>query len=259
MKIFFDHIAGQTQKRELIYSPATAIFEKSEYSWAIENGWQIAVAWSDQSFDWYNEQRKLGIDVWYQSRVSRINLEKFREKSRHRKQIRRSGVSSVLVEHPKKRIYWKIYQQYIKHKSYSDMYGSQEVFFKPIYGERKYIEYSKSGKIIGFSILEILGETSVAVQFCWDYLEPDIKLGYVNKYFQFRRLKALGCKSMHLGASYEVGSLKKSEYSGFEWWTGRKWSENLELYTKLAKRESEMSTMDQLHKQQQMFYLEVDT
>ena len=259
MQIFFDHIAGQTENRELIYSPSTAIFEKDEYIWAIENGWQIAVAWSDQDFHWFDEKKRSGVDVWYQSRVSRINLEKFREKSRHRKLIRRSGVSADLVSVPNRRIYWKIYQQYVDYKSYSDMYSTPEVFFRPIYGERKYIEYRKSGKIIGFSVLEILNDLSIAIQFCWDYKDPTIKLGYVNKYFQFRHLKALGCRKMYLGTSYESSSLKKSEHTGFEWWTGRKWSKNALLYKKLVQGETSMNTLDELHKQQQSFYLEVDT
>ena len=259
MKIFFDHIAGQTQNRELIYSPASAIFEKDQYLWAVENGWQIATAWSDQEFDWYEHQQKNNIDVWYQSRVSRINLRDFREKSRHRKQIRSSGVTSELLDHPKKRIYWKIYQKYIQHKSYTDMCGKAEVLFRPIYGERKYIEYKKNGSVVGFSILEILGNIAIAVQFCWDYADPGIKLGYVNKYFQFRYLKEMNCDKMYLGTSYEASSLKKSEYAGFEWWTGRKWSKNAVLYNKLLEGESSMSNLDDLHRQQQIFYSEVDT
>lgn len=259
MKIFFDHIAGQTQNRELIYSPASAVFEKDQYGWAIENGWQIATAWSDQDFKWYEQQCKKGVDVWYQSRVARINLGDFREKSRHRKQIRFSGVTSELLDSPKKRIYWGIYQKYIQHKSYADMCGSPDVLFKPIYGQRKYLEYKKKDSIVGFSILEILDDAAIAIQFCWDYAEPEIKLGYVNKYFQFRFLKKMGCKKMYLGTSYETSSLKKCDYSGFEWWTGRIWSKNVDLYKKLLIGESKMTTLDQLHKQQQTFYLEVDT
>ena len=54
MKIFFDHIAGKTTSMELVYSPATAVFEEDEYSYAIQNGWHIAESWGVSDFDWYN-------------------------------------------------------------------------------------------------------------------------------------------------------------------------------------------------------------
>ncbi len=60
MQIFFDHIAGNITNRELVYSPATAIFEEQEFDFAFENGWHIAESWGVDDFDWYNKQRNEG-------------------------------------------------------------------------------------------------------------------------------------------------------------------------------------------------------
>ena len=258
MEIFFDHIAGQTQKRELVYSPASAIFDKNEYTWAVKNGWQIAIAWDDDDFSWFNECKSSGVDVWYQSRVSRINLSLMKEKSRYRAKMKKSGAVVSWNDSPNKELYWKIYQDYIKSKGYSEMYGNAETLFKPVYGKRKYLQYDVDGKTVAFSIIELLGKSAIALQFCWDYNEPSRRLGYVNKYYQFRHLRELNCDYMYLGTSYEVSSLKKCEYAGFEWWTGREWSKNANLYKELVLGESKMETLDELHKQQRIFYSKID-
>lgn len=258
MEIFFDHIAGQTQDRELIYSPASAVFESEEYSWAVENGWQIATVWDDDDFAWFNDCKSLGVDVWYQSRVSRIELSSAKEKSRHRTKMKKSGATVEWVKDPDKSLYWEIYLEYVKAKGYSEMYGTPEVFFKPIYGERKYLQYKIAGKVVAYSVIEFLGKSALALQFCWDYQTPEARLGYINKYYQFRYLRELECDYMYLGTSYEVSSLKKGEYAGFEWWTGRDWSKNSDLYRDLVVGESNMHTMDDLHKQQRIFYSRVD-
>ncbi len=258
MQIFFDHIAGQTEKREIYYAPATAIFEKHEYEYALLNGWQIATSWSDQDFDWFDAQKEKNIDVWYQARVTRICVDKFNEKAKHRSKIKKANVSTKIVDKPQIDSYWNIYKKYIESKNYYDTYKKPTVLFSNVYGDRKYLEYYSQNKLIAFSIIEIIGETAIAMQFCWDYFEPKKKLGYANHYFRLRYLKKLGVKYLHLGTSYEKGSLKKCDISGFQWWTGRSWCDDVELYRQLIHGESKMHTFDDLHLQQRLFYSKLD-
>lgn len=258
MQLFFDHIAGQTEQREIYYSPATAIFKKEEYEHALKSGWQIATSWSDQSFKWYDRQVSAGNDVWYQTRVTRIEVEKFVEKSRHRSKIKTAGVTAKIESSPDAESYWQIYKKYIKRKGYYDTYGSVGNLLKPVYGKRFFLEYHSNGKLIAFSIIEVVNDMAIAMQFCWDYVEPEKKLGYANHYLRMRYLKSLGVKYLHLGTSYEKGSLKKCDMGGFEWWTGRIWSDDVALYKKLVAGESNMNTLDQLHQQQRLFYSDLD-
>ena len=37
---------------------------------------------------------------------------------------------------------------------------------------------------------------------------------------------------------YEECSLYKDQFNGFEWWTGKEWSSDKELYQSLCKRDS---------------------
>ena len=258
MKIFFDHIAGQTERREIYYCPATAIFEKNEYENALETGWQIATSWSDEDFAWYDKQKLLGIDVWYQTRVTRIEIDKFVEKAKHRSKIKKANVTMQISDTPKPKEYWPIYCKYVETKGYYKHHDNISTLLQPIYGKRKYLEYYSKNKLIAFSIIELVGKTALAIQFCWDYSQPEKKLGYANHYLRIRCLKELNIKYLHLGTSYEKGSLKKCDMSGFQWWTGRGWSSDVSLYKQLIINESKMNTLDDLHEQQRLFYSKLD-
>ena len=257
MKIFFDHIAGNITSRELVYSPATAIFEKNEYEYAVENGWHIAESWGVDNFDWFNDVKAMGGKVWYQARSTRIDTDKFSERSRHRKRIRRAGleVKTLNSESIDRTRLWQVYQSYINKKGFSDFYSDKEDLFTPVYGTRSYITYTKDSKLIAFSILEEVGSNSqIALQFAWDYENPDLGVGYINKLYQFRLMKDRNRRFMYLGNSYEKPSLGKSEYAGFEWWDGRKWSGDVELFRFLLKKESSISTLEELYELQREYY-----
>ena len=257
MKIFFDHIAGNITSRELVYSPATAIFEKDEYEYAVENGWHIAESWGVDDFDWFNEAKASGKKVWYQARSTRIDVHEFSERSRHRKRIRKVGLEARVLGNGDidTSQLWKVYQKYIRKKGFVDFYSNEGDLFRPVYGDRSYITYSKNGELIAFSILEEVGlKSAVALQFAWDYEDPNLGVGYINKLYQFRFMKDRNRRFMYLGNSYERPSLGKSEYAGFEWWDGRKWSENVSLFKFLLEKESDISTLEELYSLQQDYY-----
>jgi len=257
MKIFFDHIAGNITNRELVYSPATAIFEDNEYEYAVESGWHIAESWGVDDFAWFNDTNASGKKVWYQARSTRIDTDKFSEKSRHRKRIRRAGLETKILDCTSvdNSLLWEVYRKYIDKKGFVDFYSNQEDLFKPVYGDRSYITYSKNGKLIAFSVLEEVGLKSVvALQFAWDYEDPDLGVGYINKLYQFRLMKDRSRRYMYLGNSYERPSLGKSDYAGFEWWDGRKWSGDISLFRFLLEKESDISTLEDLYSLQREYY-----
>ena len=256
MKIFFDHIAGNVSKRELVYAPATALFERDEYEYAIQNGWHIAESWGVEDFGWYNEQKSIGEQVWYQARSTRIDTRKFSERSRHRKRIKRAGVRCDVSKNDTDREQmWEVYQKYIESKGFVDFYESPDDLFVSLYGPRNYLKYYAGEKMIAFGMLEEVSKSvAVAPQFCWDYQNPQLGMGYINKLFQFRLMNDLGISHLYLGNSYESHSIGKSEYAGFEWWDGRKWSEDVELYKFILSRESKIESLDELQQLQEEYY-----
>jgi hypothetical protein len=51
---------------------------------------------------------------------------------------------------------------------------------------------------------------------------------------------------LYIGPGYERGSSYKSKLLGFEWWNGRYWSKNLNLYRILCDRDSNVETIQDL-------------
>ena len=258
MRVFFDHIAGNTTCRELVYSPATAIFTGKEYTYALQNGWHIAESWGVEDFDWYNEITSQGLKVWYQARSTRIEVSKFEERARHRKKIKRAKISCEVMSDVSRlqEELWRVYNSYLAAKNFENFYADKEDLLSEIYGPRSYLVYrNDSGRIIGFGIVEVVSQhAGVAPQFAWDYADPSIGLGSLNKLFQFRLLKDLGITHLYLGTSYENPSRGKAKWPGFEWWTGRSWSNDTDFYFQLLERESAMKTLDDLYETQKYYY-----
>ena len=53
---------------------------------------------------------------------------------------------------------------------------------------------------------------------------------------------------MYLGAGYEKACIYKSDYQGFEFWTGEKWSKDVEHYRWLCERDSRIIKTKDLDK-----------
>ena len=258
MKLFFDHIFGNSASKELVYSPATAIFEKEEYAHAVQNGWHIAESWGVPDFRWYKDAVAAGTKVWYQARSSRIEVEKFQERARHRKKIKRAGITCEISRDISglESELWKIFQAYVSAKGFENFYECAEDLFSEVYGSRSYLLYSnREGKRIGFGIIEVINdEVAIAPQFAWDYEDKSIGLGSLNKLFQFRLLRQEGISHLYLGTSYEIASLGKTKWPGFEWWTGRDWSADVGLYKYLLERESYAESLEDLYQIQLQYY-----
>ena len=244
MKLFFDHIAGKTEECEIIYSPACAIFETDEYEAALANGWMITSNWYHNDNEWFLQCQKRKEDVWYQSRVTRLRVDEFSLKSRHRKRLKKSNVKIGVFNEFDPDVLMGIYKKYLNHRGYIDMYGENHPFLCSLYGEERYIIMFYDDQVpVAFSIQDVVGESAVALQFCWDYKDPSLGLGTINKYIQLEIMKELGIKYMYMGTSYETNSIKKADYAGFQWWDGREWSSNREKYIALCKKETEAKTL----------------
>ena len=61
-----------------------------------------------------------------------------------------------------------------------------------------------------------------------------------------RNYKKQNVSDLYLGSGYELGSVYKSTYRGFEWWTGTEWSRNKDKFVKLCQRDSRISKIKDL-------------
>jgi arginyl-tRNA--protein-N-Asp/Glu arginylyltransferase len=239
VNIYFDHICGQQQDSDFLHMLVSATFEESEHQYALDNGWSPSNIWYSQNTNF----KKLNSTIWYQSRQSRINLEKYQETARERK-VRKKAKNTAykIVKFDFSKMY-SIYAKYMYAKNFGDMLDSKA--FAESYDQDNliFIMYGE----VAVSILEIVGDSLIAHQFIWDYAESGLGLGTYATYIEIELAKTLGLKYLYLGPSYENSALYKANYSGFEFWTGRRWSDESEVYKQLLAKDEELDTIKKIN------------
>ena len=249
MKLFFDHVCGQQANTDFIHTLISATFLESEQDMALENGWCPSNIWysSDTNF------KKNNKIIWYQSRQSRINLSKYK-KSKSERRLRNKvfdhGVSYKLTKCPDFDLLYNIYIKYIKYKNYKDHMSKSSFLDSYNNSESYFIIYDD----IAFSIVEICSKSLISYQFCWDYGNPDLSLGKFSTYIEIDFALNNNLQNVYLGPSYESNSIYKSHYRGFEFWTGRKWSDDKEAFKYLLDKDSEMNSVDQITNQYENYF-----
>ena len=241
MKLFFDHVCGLQANTDFIHTLISATFLESEQDMALENGWCPSNIWysSDTNF------KKNNKIIWYQSRQSRINLSKYK-KSKSERRLRNKvfdhGVSYKLTKCPDFDLLYNIYIKYIKYKNYKDHMSKSSFLDSYNNSESYFIIYDD----IAFSIVEICSKSLISYQFCWDYGNPDLSLGKFSTYIEIDFALNNNLQNVYLGPSYESNSIYKSHYRGFEFWTGRKWSDDKEAFKYLLDRDSKLNSVDEI-------------
>ena len=241
MKLFFDHVCGKQANTDFIHCLVSATFTKEEYDWALDNGWSPSNIWYSDKTN-FKKQNKI---IWYQSRQSRINLSKYKKtksERRLRNKNRDHKVSYDITKVPDFDLLYNIYYKYVKHKKYED-YMSKSAFLNSYSGsDDLFIVYDD----IAFSVVEICSKNLISHQFCWDYANPDLSLGKFSTYVEVEFALKNNLNNVYLGPSYENHSVYKSYFSGFEFWTGRIWSEDKDAYKKLLQKDINHKSINDL-------------
>jgi hypothetical protein len=214
MKVVFDHINGfgKVSDQDFIYSQPYGILENGENpSDALDKGW---IPWED---------------LWYNIRSVRIKLSDYKPHETTRKKARL--INFLYKEFDDKLIYRELYEKYLSHRGFLRTITWEQLFTGHI------VEYSYMGNVIGFSCVEKYNDALVATQFVWDYEEPSLSLGKVAQMYECEIAKILECKYVYILGGYEQCCLYKSDFYGFEWWTGSEWSRDKQLYKTLCERD----------------------
>ena len=160
MKIFYDHIYGNTTKYDIIYGLALAEVEPNEEEVALDKGWTPMDAF------FYKTDKQL----WIQARTTRIDLEKFHVKKKHRQYLKNEVTGRYYPEgNPWQKQCDVIFKKYCEYKGYDD-HGSELVDKE--YGDKDHFIYWHNDKIIGYTQLTRYKKSVVAGEFAWDYETP---------------------------------------------------------------------------------------
>jgi arginyl-tRNA--protein-N-Asp/Glu arginylyltransferase len=217
MKIIFDHIQGfgKVSDLEVIVNCAYGLLDVNESSSeALKSGW---IPWEGR---WYNERStRIDLSVYKPTKTT---------KKLSRNVIVESGDVLTRIE-----AYSELYDKYCKY------HGFKRDISLESFKDCSVIEYWVD-ELVAISFYKVFENQFVAYQFIWDYENPKLSLGSVAQMIECETAKLLNCEYVYLLGGYEMCCLYKSNYSGFEFWTGKEWSNDIELYRNLVERDEKI-------------------
>ncbi len=247
MQFIWDHTFGKQEQQDLVVCKPMAIFDDGEESEAIEHGW-LAL-----------DEPVGGKEVFYQSRSTRINMERFRPRFReHKWQGQRVELKVIDASEMVKLLGLpEIYKQYMKRKKFGADYNPFGHYHKRDQFMLFYI--GAADNIVGFTKQK---------RYHWqeDYTGPTIDdmdqlslsglescihantvpISAITMDLEMMWAADNSVPYYYMGSGYEKSSEYKASWRGFEWWTGMEWTSNKRLYKRLCRRDSEISQFSSL-------------
>lgn len=217
MKIYFDHINGfgKVSDLEVIVNCAYGVLDFGESPInALKEGW---IPWENK---WYNE------------RSTRINLSEYIPSKTTKKLSKKITVISGSIN--------QSIEEYVElYNKYCNYHGFKRDINLSSFKDCSVIEYH-TDVLVGISLYKQFESQFVAYQFIWDYEDPKLSLGTIAQMVECETAKILGCEYVYLLGGYEQCCLYKSNYKGFEFWTGKEWSKDVDLYKRLVERDEKI-------------------
>jgi arginyl-tRNA--protein-N-Asp/Glu arginylyltransferase len=218
IKVIFDHIAGfgKITEQDFIFSDPKGIALGTDYNNYLNEGW---VEWQG---------------YWYNLRSTRIRISDYKPTKTVKRLANKVQISKVILTQEELDRLQPVYEKYITTKGYKRDIKLEDFldYFAILYWHNE--------KLIGASIFKEYKTDQkdiVDYQFLWDYEDPKLSLGNVSIYYEIELTKN-SATYVYLMGGYEEACIYKSNFKGFEWWTGTKWSSDLDLYTQLCKRDN---------------------
>jgi len=221
MQIIFSNEFGCHSKSELILNyPELINVKEDEYNLALEQGWLLSI--------------KDDAPKWYQSRSTRTKLSKTNYEFNDAFVIFNNKPTEQLDQ---------IYNAYCAHKHYNKYFEVGQFLESDIV-----LGYYANNELTAWTKLRHYNKQNVeSVLFVWDYKDPQSHLGIKSLRAEIAWAKQQGYEYFYMGPGYEKNSIYKSDVDGFEWWTGKEWSQDIEQYRWLCKRDSVVASCHQIH------------
>lgn len=247
MKIYFKHYSGAITEYDYLFFDCMAKVPLDDEDLALKEGWL-----PDDYFIPNGEDK----NHWYQARQTRINLNKFSESKSTKKTRKKCAKICTKVfrsEDVDLNSLNVIFDKYIKYRNFKSWNLEPLIELEK---ERKFfiIYYSPSENgswhnPIAFTYMRDVGANSVfSTQFAWDYENPKLYLGKYANLAEIDYCINNNKDYMYIGAGYEKCCIYKSDYAGFEFWTGEEWSDDTEHYKFLCERDSKIIKTSDLDK-----------
>lgn len=252
MNLYFDHILGKQKNKDFVFSLISATFKEDEWDWAFENGWAPTTVWFDTNFANDNPL------IWYQCRQSRIKLSNYKPNPKTKKLINDSLFTYKITDNIVEDLptVYKIYLNYCKHKNFGDLLSIDVIdtlLLQDQSDKKYYIKFYVENKLVAITKLSLWSKSLLSEIFWWDYNNPELSLGKISFYIETILAKQLNVEYLYTGISYNADSAYKSLKKGFQFWTGRYWSFDVDLFNYLCEQDDSINTLDSLHEYQYQY------
>ena len=246
MELLFDHTLGKQEQQDLVICRPMAIVDPDEDCEAIDRGW-LAL-----------DHPVMGKEVFYQSRSTRIDLDKYRPRYKsHAYKGKDIGIKVIDASEMVKLLSLPhIYAQYMKRKKFGadyDPFGHYNprdqfmIFYLDTadnivgFTKQKRYRYQEDlySTIDTYDSKDLAGLESVIHA-------NTIPISDITLDMEIEWAADHHVRYFYMGSGYENSSEYKANYKGFEWWTGSSWSTNKKQYRKLCKRDSKIETLAEL-------------
>ena len=250
MKLYFDHLIGKQSQMDFLYSLVSATFEDNEWQMAFDNGWTPCFVWWDNNTKFFNDLWASGIWIWYQGRTTRIKTRLYKPSRSTRHFYRQTPIHRTLTSYLSEDLkdIYEIYLKYCDHHQFGDVleYEDYLEIFKR--GDFKYLNFYYEKKLIAITRMSVWKNVAMMSDFFWwDYEKPELSVGKLSQHEELIVARNRGYENLYLGLGYERESSYKARKTGFEFWTGREWLDDKELYFKLCEKDVECRTIDDLY------------
>ena len=242
MKLIWDHTFGKQEHQDLVICNPRAEVDPAEEAEAIHEGW-LAL-----------DTPVRGKEVFYQSRSTRICINKWRPRFKDHKWKGEDIKIKVIEASELVKLLGlsRIYKNYMARKKFTADYNPLQHYHRR---DRFMLFYTGTAdNIIAFTKQK---------RYLWDEdyahtiddfenlpvpagIESVIHANLVPISAITLDLEIMHAAQHHvrhyyLGSGYEQSSEYKASYRGFEWWNGVKWSTNKRLYRRLCRRDTKLT------------------
>lgn len=243
MQLLFDHTLGKQEHNDLIVCRPMAFVEQGEESEALDGGW-LAL-----------DNPIYGREVFYQSRSTRIDLDRYRPRYKKHEWEGKPIEIKVIDASEMVRLLGlpHIYKKYMARKNFTQDYDPFLTYNKRDQFMLFYI--GTADNIVGFTkqkrylyqednYIEQLGDEMTDMAGIESVIHANtIPISAITLDLEIMWAKEHNVCYFYMGSGYEQSSEYKSNYKGFEWWTGTKWSTDKKTYRSLCRRDSTIETL----------------
>ena len=245
MQIIFDHTFGKQEHQDLVICKPMAVVEQGEEAEAIDRGW-LAL-----------DTPVTNKEVFYQSRSTRISLERWRPRFREHKWQGKEIKTKIIEASEMVRLLGlsRIYKKYMARKQFTADYNPFNHYHKRdqfmifytgtadnILGftKQKRYWYQEDYTIDDFDALPVPAGLESVIH------ANTVPISAITLDLEIAHAANRAIPYYYLGSGYEKSSEYKASWRGFEWWNGVSWSTNKRQYRRLCRRDSRITDFDSL-------------